>query len=118
MPTSPADLKHRLRFEQRAADDTGTRTGDWAEVFTAWAQVTFLRGSEPVIAKRLEGVQPVAIRLRRARSRSALSSAWQAVVVASNSISVGTVLQLISVEPSDDRQWIDLLGEVRHGEQG
>ena len=75
-------LRERLRFEKRAAqadDGYGNREGDWECQFDEYARVRPLTGSEPVIAARLTGVQPVRITVRSCYQTRLITSGWRAV---------------------------------------
>lgn len=110
--TSAGELTQRLRFEARAKDGNGDRTGLFELVFEARAKRTFLRGGEPVLAARLEGVQPVAFRIRRSKAASAVSTDFEI-----EDARDGVRFTVTSVEFSEDRLWIDILGELKRGEQ-
>lgn len=76
------DLKERLHFQKRldATDDGyGNTEGGWQTQFTCNANVLPLRGSEPVIAQRLAGVQPVIITIRSCEDARLAQPHWRAV---------------------------------------
>lgn len=57
----PGSLRERIAFDKRAVatdDGYGNTIGGWAEQFQRAAELKYMRGSEPVIAARLTGVQP------------------------------------------------------------
>jgi hypothetical protein len=110
--TSAGELTQRLRFMARRADANGDRTGPLEVVFETRAKRTFLRGGEPVLAARLDGVQPVAFRIRRSKDASAVSTDFEIVDARDQ-----TTFTVTSVEFSEDRLWIDILGALKRGEQ-
>jgi head-tail adaptor len=106
------DLQDRVAFDQRdeAANEYGSVEGDFAEQFEVAAQIRYLRGTEPVIAQRLQGVQPVIIRVRSSTQTRAVDASWRA-----RDARAGTIFNIRSVTPSDDRAWIDFLCEAGRG---
>ncbi|MDO3431187.1 head-tail adaptor protein [Rhizobium sp. CBN3] len=76
------NLRERLHFQTRAIVDDGfgnEQSGDWETVFTAAAELRPLKGSEPVIASRLSGVQPFVIQIRSCIEARVVTTAWRAV---------------------------------------
>lgn len=76
------ELRERLRFEKRvtqADDGYGNREGDWQAQFEEIARVRMLTGSEPVIAARMAGVQPVRITVYSSYRTRLITSGWRAV---------------------------------------
>lgn len=61
------DLRDRATFERRLdeLDGFGNTVSRWGQGFTRWCHVRYLRGSEAIIAARLEGRQPVIITVRK-----------------------------------------------------
>lgn len=109
MPNA-GDLRDRVRLQQRARDENGDRLGDFTDAHTVWAQIRYLRGSEPVVAARLQGQQPVVITVRASGQTRAVETSWRALNARS-----GEVYEISAVTPSDDRAWIDILA-VQKGE--
>jgi SPP1 family predicted phage head-tail adaptor len=109
VPSAP-NLRDRVAFDAETTGDDGygnTVTG-WAEQFVVAAQIRYLRGSEPVIAERLQGVQPVVVTVRDSTQTRAINAGWRA-----REARTGTVFNIRSVTPSDgNRAWIDMLAEV------
>lgn len=71
--------RERIAFEKRAdlPDGYGNTEGTWTSQFERAAEIVYLRGSEPVIAKRLTGVQPVVINIGYSNEAAAVDSAWR-----------------------------------------
>jgi hypothetical protein len=61
------DLRERVRFERRGLDANGDALGPFAELFTRAASIIYMRGSETVMAQRLEGQQPVIVTVVNSR---------------------------------------------------
>lgn len=106
---SAGDLSERVAFasETSAADDYGNEVSGYTDQFTVWAGIRFLRGTEPVIAQRLQGVQPVIITVRASSDTNQVDTSWRARDVRS-----GTVFNIRSVTPTDEPGWIDFLTEA------
>lgn len=104
-------LWHWLQFEARAepVDDGygNTISGVWTEQFTVHAGLQFLRGSEQVIAARLEGRSPVVILLRSSQNARRITHEWRA-----KDLRTGTIYQIKeSPRPSADRAFVEMLAE-------
>lgn len=103
-------LRHRLRFEAReiASDDYGNEQTAFAERFVRPAEIMPLKGGERVLAARLEGVQPVIIRVRKDSDTSTIQPEWRAVDERS-----GTVYALHSVADMEQRSaYLDIMAET------
>ena len=75
-------LRERLHFQRRGPpeDEYGNpQSGEFETVFTAAAELIPMRGSEPVIAARLTGVQPYIVRVYSTTESRLVSPAWRAV---------------------------------------
>lgn len=86
---SAGKFREKLRFEKRtigADDGYGNREQGWADQFTELADVLPMKGSEPVIAARLGGVQPVIITIRSSAYARLVAPDWRAVDVRSGVI--------------------------------
>lgn len=103
----------RLAFQQRAAGDDGfggTVVGDFETVFEEYAELIMRMGTESVMASRLQGVQPLTIRVRSNPSTRAVDATWRAVAD-------GVVYAIVSppVNVSQKNNFIDMLATI--GEQ-
>lgn len=78
MPGAGA-LRDKVTFQQRGEDANGDRLGGWEEGFTVPAELVWLRGSEGAVEARLQGRQPVVIRIRDESRTRGITSAWRAV---------------------------------------
>lgn len=107
---SAGELRDRVAFDAETTGDDGygnTVTG-YAEQFIVSAKIRYLRGSEPVIAQRLQGVQPVVITVRASDDTNGIAPSWRV-----RDVRGAAVFNIRSVTPSDDRHDIDLLCEVQ-----
>lgn len=77
--TQTADLKHRLTFQKQTEtpDNYGGSTSAWSDQFTVWGQIVFRTGSETVIAQRLQGQQPVTVRVRYSANSKMIEPSWR-----------------------------------------
>jgi len=105
-------LKDRISFSQREPDANGVRLGDWGEPLTVWAQLTWLRGGEGVLAQRLAGRQPVVITVREFAATRAIDNSWRAV----NAHDLAQVFDIKSAASSREAGFIDILAEMVRGE--
>lgn len=76
-------MRARLHFQKRSEEDDGfgsvTNTGPFVTVFEEYAELTARLGSEPVLASRLQGVQPYTIRIRSSDRAREIDATWRAV---------------------------------------
>lgn len=104
-------LRERLHFQKRAETDDGYGnpvSGDFATQFTRAARVRSLRGSEPIINQRLQGVQPVVVTVRTDSSTKTIDAAWRAV----DSRDATKVYNIRAVTPDEKGAYIDFLAEA------
>jgi len=81
-PKSLGEFKFRIRFDKQETDQSdpaGGSLANWKEQFTRWARIEPLQGSEPVIAQRLQGTQPVLIMVRYDSDTMKIDPSWRAV---------------------------------------
>lgn len=72
----------KLAFQQRTTGDDGfggTTVGPYATVFEEYGELIMRMGTEPVLAARLQGIQPLTIRVRSNTSTRAIDATWRAV---------------------------------------
>lgn len=78
-------LRERLSFQTRTEvnpdfpEDYGNVESVWETQFTVSARVKPRMGSEPIIAQRLQGVQPVTITVRSSSDTRQITPAWRAI---------------------------------------
>lgn len=112
---NPPKLVQRYSFqkrEEKPIDDLGNVEDDWVEQFQTRASRKWMRGGEQVLASRLSGVQPAIITVRLNPDTSKICSFWRCV-----DQYTGEGYNIMTVEPSENRQYIDLLIQsgVAHG---
>lgn len=94
----------RIALQARAPDAFGALLGDWETGFKVWARARPLKGSEPVIQARLQGVQPYEFTVRSmARTR--------AVTEAHRVFWKGRPYKITAIAPTEDRADIAILAE-------
>lgn len=107
--TGSGRLSERIAFDAPTATPNGhggTVQG-WAVRHECWAGVTYLRGTEPVIAARLVGVQPVVVRVRNCAAARQIASDWRA-----RDMRTGVEYALTgNAVPSDDRAYLDFMAK-------
>lgn len=102
-------LTQRLVFQSRASvsDDYGNEQAGFADAFTEPAQLVVAGlGNEAVAAARLEGRQPVTIRVRRNSRTVQIQADWRAV----DARNPGIVYALTAapVDREQKRQWLEM----------
>lgn len=99
-------LFEKVAFDERAnsSDGYGNEQGDFAEVFQCRAGFTYLRGSEAVIASRLEGRQPIVVRIRASSDAREITPDWQM-----RDLRTGEVYAVQSIAQTEDRMFLDVL---------
>lgn len=77
--TQASDLKHRLTFQKQTLTDdpAGGSIATWEDQFTVWGQVIYRTGSETVIAQRLQGQQPVTVKVRYSAQAKLITADWR-----------------------------------------
>lgn len=104
-------MRDRIRFERRQADANGDAVGPWQEVCTVWAKIVWLRGSEPVLAQRLQGVQPAVIYVRASAATKSLDNACRAVDARVPKPGKGDFFAIRGKVLSDDRADVEVTAE-------
>lgn len=102
-------LRERVAWDVRGLVDDGygnTVSGDWSEQFQTRAGFTFLRGTEAVIAARLEGRQPVIVRVRASSQTRQITTDWRMRDARS-----GEAYAVRSIIETDDRAYRDITVE-------
>jgi SPP1 family predicted phage head-tail adaptor len=98
--------KRRVETNPDAPDDYGNTVADWADQGTVWAQITYLRGGEGVIAGRLQGRVPVVIRLWASALSRSVATDWRVTHDGTD-----YAVRSVNPDPEGDDAWIDLLCE-------
>jgi len=106
--TSSGDLREKITFQRRVETDDSYGnpiSGAFADEFTVRARLTPKMGTEPVIASRMQGVQPYLMIVRSSTSTRLVTPAWQAVNARS-----GVVYEIKAIANPDERgAWLELL---------
>ncbi|MCV0396959.1 MAG: head-tail adaptor protein [Rhizobiaceae bacterium] len=102
------ELYEKVAFDRLEAidDGYGGTVDQWTEQFTRRAGYTRLRGTEPVMAARLEGKQPTVIRVRVDSETRQITTDWRARDARS-----GEAFNIRSIARTNDRRWFDILAE-------
>lgn len=104
-------LRDRVRFETRGTVDDGYGNevpgGDWELQFTVWAQLMPLRGSETVIAARLQGQQPYIVRVRASDNTRLATPAWR--IVFDRDPTRVLAITAPATDPDNKRAWLEFL---------
>ena len=102
------ELRERIAFDEIAEDETsyGVAAGDWDEMFRRAARIRPLPGSEPVIAERLQGTNPVEITTRSDSDTRTVTAAWRIRDVRS-----GVAYNIRSVVPDEKSKYIRFIVE-------
>lgn len=106
-------LRSRLHFQRRTLEDdgygSGGYTGDFATVFTDAAEIIPRMGSEAVLGARLQGLQPVTIRVRSHVATRGLDATWRAV-----NARTGEVYAITSppINVDQKNEYIDMLATI------
>lgn len=95
-----------LAFDKRTTADAtyGAAQGDFVEQFRTVAEQVWLRGSEPVIAQRLQGLSPSTFRVRAETRTRAVDSSWRI-----RDTRTGKTFNILSIIPDDRDYYIDML---------
>lgn len=113
--TQPGNLRYLVAFESPVSQSNPggkIRATVWHKEFEIWASVTYMAGTEPVIAQRLIGIQPVKLSVRRSQSTERIQSSWRGIT------RDGKVFNLKSVTPDNKRQYIDIICQEGAGGGG
>lgn len=114
-------LFESVAFDERAlqSDGHGNQQEDFVEAFKCRAGFVYLRGTESVIAARLEGRQPIVVRVRASSDTRQIDTDWRMRDLRNGSWAGdsgseywdGPVYAVRSVIPTEDRQFIDVTVE-------
>jgi head-tail joining protein len=78
--TGAGSLYYRVAFDRREEIDDGfgnTVSGPWQEQFQKQAQFMFGRGSEAIMAARLDNRSPMTVRIRMSQDTRQIDTDWQ-----------------------------------------
>lgn len=118
--TSSGQLYEKVAFDEREtqSDGHGNFEAGFVQEFQRRASFTYLRGTESVIAARLEGRQPIVVRVRRDEDTLRIRSDWRMRNLregqwqdSNELLWSGTLYAVKSVALTEDRRWIDIIVE-------
>lgn len=108
--TGAGPLIELVAFDERVSvpDGYGNQQEGFAEAFQCRAGFIPLRGGETVIASRLEGRQPVLVRIRQSSQSQRVRSDWRM-----RDLHKGIPYAIRTIVPTPDRAYFDLIVEQR-----
>ncbi|MGM4909124.1 head-tail adaptor protein [Rhizobium sp. 768_B6_N1_8] len=118
--SSSSDLYERVAFDERATvqDGYGNEQASFVERFQCRAGFTPLRGGETVIASRLQGRQPIVVRIRASRQSRMITPDWRMRDARNGEWAgddvqywTGPIYAIRSIIETDDRMFLDLMVE-------
>ena len=106
--TGAGSRRYRVAFDEIATDDTsyGIAAGEYDEQFRRFARLRSLPGSEPVIAQRLTGVNPVEIECVSDSETRSVTEAWRI-----RDVNSGVAYNIRSIVPDEKRKRIRFICE-------
>jgi SPP1 family predicted phage head-tail adaptor len=112
--SSGGDLRHTMSFSMpdEISDEYGNVSTGWQDMFTVHAQITPRLGGETVEAARLQGRQPVVMRVRYSPDTKQIRTDWRATDAQSGIVYNVRSVTDASMGNSRHGQWIDLLAEA------
>lgn len=112
--TGAGKLKNRVTLARREMinpdepNDYGNTVGAWVDQGMVWAGFFYIRGGEAVMAGRLQGRQPVVIRLRSSPLSRQVEADWQ---VTDDHTGTAFAVRSVNPDPEGDGAFVDLLAE-------
>jgi SPP1 family predicted phage head-tail adaptor len=105
---NPGHLEERVYLQRptATADGMGGTEAGWADVFETRAHFRYLRGTEAVMAGRLQGRLTIVATIPSHHDARAVTPDWRM-----RDARAGTIWNVRSVIPSDDRAWLELTCE-------
>lgn len=100
-------LSERVTFSKRIETDDGLGNveSDWVDQFNEPTRLRPKLGSEPVIAARQAGVQPLLLVVRSSARTRSVTPAWRAV-----NARTGAIYNIRTVANPDERNtWLEML---------
>lgn len=114
MATNGGDLRQRIVWAEPtgASDEFGNQDTAWTDRFTVRAQITPRLGGETVEAARLEGRQPVIVRVRYSPDTKLIRTNWRATDADSGNVYNVRAVADPEMGGPQHGQWIDVLAEA------
>ncbi|HEV7339833.1 MAG TPA: phage head closure protein [Bosea sp. (in: a-proteobacteria)] len=108
--STAGDLRESIRLEERVPggdDGYGNTLPDtWTLRATTPARIRILKGSETVMAGRLQGTQTAVITVRNQPSLASATNAWRAA-----NARTGQTYNIRAVTPDERGAFVDILAE-------
>jgi head-tail adaptor len=113
-------LYERVAWDKREPvdDGYGNSEGAFVEQFQCRAGFTYLRGGETMIAGRLQGKQPIVVRVRSSSSTRQIGPDWRmrdarkgSWTDSSETVWSGPTYAVRSIAATPDRMWLDVMVE-------
>lgn len=117
MARRDAPLVERVAFDgrQEVDDGMGNFEGKFVQVFECRAAFVYFRGTETVIAARLEGRQPIVVRVRRNSMTNQIDHDWRMRDLRNGAWDdehwTGPTYAVRSIIPTEDRLYLDIAVE-------
>lgn len=110
---SSGSLRGRIHLQKRTLepDPWGgpDREGDWATQATVACEFVALKGSETVIASRLQGIQPYIVKVRNSTATRQVDETWRLVDARDGSRVFA--IKAPPTDPDQKRTWLEILVE-------
>ena len=108
MPGAGA-LRDRVRFDPRTTDAHGRLLGPWSTTAKpVSAAIVYLKGTEPVMQQRLNGVQPVVIKVHKSSLTAHVTTAYRAF-----DVRAGVAYNIRSISPAKEPGFLEVLAEAQ-----
>lgn len=106
------NLRSKVMFQRRTEDANGDLLGPFEDVSARAAEIIYLRGGEPVMAQRLQGVQPAVVAVYADSVTRTVTNAWR--LIDSNTGQIHEITAPPTITP--DRRWVEILTTAKAGE--
>lgn len=114
MTIEAGKLRERVTFDRRidtnpdAPADYGNVVSEWVQQFTCAAEYIHLRGSETVMAGRLQGRHPQVVRVRSSSLTRQVATDWR---VRDTRRGTEFAIRDVTIDPDGDGAAVDILVE-------
>lgn len=102
------DLDRRVKFSQPTVTPDGYagQVDGFAERFTVWGKIMYLRGTEAVQQARLQSRQPIVLTVRNSSVTNSVTAEWIA-----QDVGRGVDYNIRTIVPTDDGAFLELTCE-------
>ncbi len=104
------ELRERLAFQRRGTQSDGYGqdvAGDYETQFEERARLRPLRGTETIMAARLQGLQHYTVRVRQSERTRAISTAWR--IVDARDTSRVFAISAPPIDPDEKGLWLEMV---------